>query len=649
MRLSSSLLTEVICVFLTFFGASIVANSQSTARKIAFTYGSSSSRISVINEDGSGFVHLTADGHNDRNPSWSPDGTEIVFETNRFGGSFNIFRMKADGTGLVPLTNSLYPVNNLDPAWSPDGTKISFTSNRDGTRRSEIWVMNADGTNLIKLTTNVQLGSDSFGPIYGQDFTPAWSPDGTKIAFSSTHDGLANPEIYSMNADGSNQVRLTNSPAEDKEPVWSHDGLRIAFLSQGAGRSGIYEIDATGANDHRITDSGSHPDWSPDGQRLAVADFDPSASSALAIYLMNSDGSNRVRVTNTGTVDSWTPTWQTLGGPAPPPPPGTPVYTVTGRVIDTSIVPSGQGVPGVTMRLSGTTSAVATTDANGGFFFGNLPENGNFTLTPSSSNWGLYPTSRSFSTSPPLIGFVGRNLDVQFDAFPIFLQFTSASYSGTEGSSVTVTVERVGFLTGTSTINYSTSDGTAVAGSDYVATSGMLQFNPFESQKSFSIPIIYDRTLEPVETINLTLSNPTGSIARGRQTASITISDPPPFLITQTSSSLAAALNAELWLRDPFPLTTTSFLGQNRPTRVALFARFVDLLPSEDISAVSVSAFDSLQVTYDLPVEFVGPVPGVDWLTQVNVRLPSNLHSGDLFVTVRLRGLTSNAASIRIQ
>lgn len=96
-------------------------------------------------------------------------------------------------------------------------------------------------------------------------------------------------------------------------------------------------------------------------------------------------------------------------------------------------------------------------------------------------------------------------------------------------------------------------------------------------------------------------------------------------------------------------LTTSSFLGQESRTRVALFARFVDLLPAEDASAVVASAFDSQQTIYQLPTEFVGQVPDLEWLVQINVKLPNNLPTGDLFITITLRGLTSNAPRIRVR
>jgi dipeptidyl aminopeptidase/acylaminoacyl peptidase len=109
--------------------------------------------------------------------------------------------MNADGSNPVNLTH--HESNDYWPAWSPDGTKIAFTSNRDG--NNEIYVMNADGSNPVNLTRNES-----------NDYWPAWSPDGTKIAFASLRSG--NNDIYIMNADGSNVFQLTTRGGT--EPVW---------------------------------------------------------------------------------------------------------------------------------------------------------------------------------------------------------------------------------------------------------------------------------------------------------------------------------------------------------------------------------------------------------------------------------------------
>jgi TolB protein len=119
--------------------------------------------------------------------------------------------MDGDGSNQIRLTDTADGSNN-NPAWSPDGKKIAFSSSRTG--YSNIYVMNTDGTNQVNLSNNA-----------GSDFAPAWSPDGKYIAFSSTRDSTGgvqniNNEIYRMQADGSNQVRLTNNPGMDGFPCW---------------------------------------------------------------------------------------------------------------------------------------------------------------------------------------------------------------------------------------------------------------------------------------------------------------------------------------------------------------------------------------------------------------------------------------------
>src|SRR5688572_17184447 len=102
---------QFVCMVLVVLASTAAVSSQ-TPRKIAFTYGGSAfaSHIAVINEDGTGFKELT-DGGQDRDPAWSPDGSQIVYTGNRIGGP-NIIRMNADGTGQVPLTSTIFPVTN---------------------------------------------------------------------------------------------------------------------------------------------------------------------------------------------------------------------------------------------------------------------------------------------------------------------------------------------------------------------------------------------------------------------------------------------------------------------------------------------------------------------------------------------------------
>ncbi len=193
----------------------------------------------------------------------------------------------------VQLTRS--SGSDKDPAWSPDGTRIAFASTRAGNQ--EIYVMHADGSNPVQLTQ----------PQYSDD-CPAWSPDGTRIAFVSLRAG--NEEIYVMHADGRNVVRLTQHPSIDTEPAWSPDGTRIAFTSLRAGNWDIYTMHADGGNVVRLTQHPSYntkPAWSPDGARIA---FTSLRAGNWDIYTMHADGGNVVRLTQHPAIDSipaWSP------------------------------------------------------------------------------------------------------------------------------------------------------------------------------------------------------------------------------------------------------------------------------------------------------------------------------------------------------
>jgi Tol biopolymer transport system component len=151
-------------------------------------------------------TQLTDNTAEDRNPAWSPNGQKIAFASNR-DGDYEIFKMNPNGSKQTRLTRN--SADDLYPDWSPGGKKIAFESNRNGF--SDVFVMRAEGTrqrNLTKSAANAEL-----------DRSPAFSPEGTQIAFMSTRDG-GDAEIYMMDADGTDQIRLTNYPGIDNFPDW---------------------------------------------------------------------------------------------------------------------------------------------------------------------------------------------------------------------------------------------------------------------------------------------------------------------------------------------------------------------------------------------------------------------------------------------
>jgi CSLREA domain-containing protein len=243
---------------------------------------------------------------------------------------------------------------------------------------------------------------------------------------------------------------------------------------------------------------------------------------------------------------------------------------------------------------------------------------------------------------------------------PGVLQFSSSTYSASEALSFAViTITRTGGSGGATSVTYASSNGTATGGGacagsiDYLNSGGTLSWSDSDSSsKSFAVPICPDSLNEVDETVNLTLSNVTGSAKLGtRTTATLTIvNDDPPVLLLEENSDFAIALDSITLKRDPFTLLNELKLGADGRRRISLFVWRLNLLPTDTEANVSALAEDDTGTPYPLVVEFVGPVAGLDDVTQVVVKLPDSVLGAprDLFVKVALRGPASNPGRIHI-
>jgi len=225
------------------------------------------------------------------NPVWSPDGSKIAFSYEPLTN--NIWVMNADGSNWIQLTTYTGGVMDTgDAAWSPGGSKIAFTTY--GTTINV--VVAVPGATPNALTT-------------GQppDGSPHWSPDGTKILFHRyLGNGYANPHIYVMNADGTDQKLIRSG----LDPCWSPDGSKIAF-SSGAGIWVMSAADGTVLAKLTNNQADIQPNWSPDGTRIVFARGD-RVNGPSSIWVMNADGSGTPTELTPPDFAAHHPDWQRL-------------------------------------------------------------------------------------------------------------------------------------------------------------------------------------------------------------------------------------------------------------------------------------------------------------------------------------------------
>lgn len=225
-----------------------------------------------------------------------PQPCTITFDSNR-DGNWEIYRMDPDGSDTINLTNN--PEDDFNPAWSPDGSQIAFVSTRPNelSSRQAIYIMDANGDNVFQLTTD-----------FYSDW-PDWSHDGKQLTYTS------NDDIHVIKADGSSQpINLTNSPEKDTRSTWSPDGSKIAWLSGNNGNWDVFVMNSDGSNIQKITDNGHVFDvrWTGDG-RIFTGWGWKDQQELCHNCIVNADGSNIVDAGGKGEVERHFPFW-TLDG-----------------------------------------------------------------------------------------------------------------------------------------------------------------------------------------------------------------------------------------------------------------------------------------------------------------------------------------------
>ncbi len=257
--------------------------------KIAFASGSRNNRnLYVMDYDGENIRRLTSHGALVMSPSCSPDGSKIIFNSDKVWDQDLYVVTLSPSISEQRLTRAFKLEQS--PEWSPDGRRIAYSGNGD------IYIANSDGRGAVNITGNQRY----------IDVSPTWSPSGRQIAFVSDRSGT--PEVYVMSSTGGN-VRKVSSGGYSTDPSWSPDGdvNRIAFVKVEGAEANIFTVSPDGSGEQRLTWASrrnENPTWSPDGHYIA---FSSNRGGNKDLYLMYLNGQNQRPLTRGG--DVLFPTW----------------------------------------------------------------------------------------------------------------------------------------------------------------------------------------------------------------------------------------------------------------------------------------------------------------------------------------------------
>ena len=291
--------------------------------ELAFTsFQNGQHDIVVVRDDGTGRRQITNDELKEESLAWHPDGSKIVYraylDIRMSGNPTHIYAVNSDGSDLKQITDS--PGSYSEATLSPDGSQIAFIAVQEHDRG--LTVMRVDGgerTLLYRSTRNAHYGFRS------RVESPAWSPDGTRIAFAAqpwNGGTLPELELYVINAGGTGLQRLTHRTGADSKPTWSPDGSKLAFVSHPPGGPRYYLPEIYALADFNpvpqpLTDiaySDRIPVWSPDGTRIAYVterlSRDPQIREYGEVHISNADGSGKKQLTDNNSTDTrpaWSP------------------------------------------------------------------------------------------------------------------------------------------------------------------------------------------------------------------------------------------------------------------------------------------------------------------------------------------------------